>query len=244
MKIRLLALILLIISFITTGSATAQASGDELMERMRLSLPTMPITISGELQSRDRRGNIVRVTPVEMMLAWGSFVPHAEYTVFDRFGAVQERVRIEWPRHGDMRHTWWTGPELEEQPLQDLSQLVDGLDLSWSDLSLAFLWWDGARRVGSERVRGRFCEIVELPAPPHAGLAFDRVRLWIDPEVNLLMRADTLDRRGRRMRRIEVRSLRKIDDIWMIQNLDILTADNRERVTLRVRDVEDTGTFR
>ncbi len=232
-------LLWLAVGLLAPGAAMAQQlTGDELMERVRLSLPTVPLHISGELQSRDRRGNIVRVTPVEMRLAWGDFVPHAEYTVFDRFGAVRERLRIEWPAPGTMRHTWWTGSPLEEQELTDLSQLVDGLEVSWSDLSLTFLWWKGARRVGSERVRGRVCEIVELPVPADAGLAFERVRLWIDPEVNLLMRADTLDRRGRMIRRIEVRSLRKIDEIWMIQNLDILSRDSRERVTLRVRDVE------
>lgn len=220
------------------GVADAHLTGDELMERVRLSLPAAPLQISGELQSRDRRGNIVRVTPVEMRLAWGDFVPHAEYTIFDRFGATQERLRVEWPSPGVTHHTWWTGSPLEERPLMDLSQAVNGLDLSWSDLSLTFLWWEGARRVGSERVRGRSCEIVEIPAPPDAGVTFDLVRLWIDPEVNLLMRADTLDQRGRMIRRIEVRSLRKIDDIWMIQNLDILSRDSRDRVTLRVRDLD------
>ncbi len=223
------------------GIAAAQLTGDELMQRVRFSLPTVPLLISGELQSRDRRGNIVQVNPIEMRLAWGDTVPHAEYSVLDRFGAVQERVRIEWPAYGQTQQRWWTGAPLEEQPLTDLSQLVEGLELSWSDLSLTFLWWEGARRVGSERVRGRATEIVEIPAPADAELAFDRVRLWIDPEVNLLMRADTLDRRGRMIRRIEVRSLRKIDEIWMIQNLDILSRDSRERITLRVRDVEEAG---
>lgn len=235
---RQLNLLFITLCLALPGIAWAQLTGDELMQRVRLSLPTVPLLISGELQSRDRRGNIVQISPLEMRLAWGDTVPHAEYSVLDRFGAVRERVRIEWPAYGETQQRWWTGSPLEEQPLTDLSQLVEGLELSWSDLSLTFLWWEGARRVGSERVRGRATEIVEIPAPAGAELAFDRVRLWIDPEVNLLMRADTLDRRGRMIRRIEVRSLRKIDEIWMIQNLDILSRESRERITLRVREVE------
>jgi negative regulator of sigma E activity len=122
--------------------------------------------------------------------------------------------------------------------LEDLNRSIAGLDLDWADLSLSFLWWDGARVIGSERVRGRFCHIVDLKAPEGQVSRYAGVRLWIDPETSLLMQADAYDARNRPVRRLQVKSLRKIDDIWMVQNLDIFTQPSRDRVTLRVRNVK------
>ncbi len=225
-------------SFLLPIGLPEARGGDELMAQVRAALPTIPLQLSGELQSRDRRGNIVRVTPVEMNLDWGAAIPQAQYMVLDRFGATQEKLHVKWPDRATPEFSWWSGDPLTEQSLADLDQSIAGLDLTWADLSWSFLWWDGARRIGSERVRGRYCEIVELPAPADQGYSFEAVRLWIDPAVGLFMRADTVDRRGRTLRRIEVRSLQRIDDLWMIQNLDLLNQQTRERVTLRIRDLE------
>lgn len=225
-------------SFLLPIGLPEAEGGDELMAQVRAALPTIPLQLSGELQSRDRRGNIVRVTPVEMNLDWGAATPQAQYMVLDRFGATQEKLHVKWPDRATPEFSWWSGDPLTEQSLADLDQSIAGLDLTWADLSWSFLWWDGARRIGSERVRGRYCEIVELPAPADQGYSFEAVRLWIDPGVGLFMRADTVDRRGRTLRRIEVRSLQRIDDLWMIQNLDLLNQQTRERVTLRIRDLE------
>lgn len=214
------------------------ADGDQLMARVRAALPYIPLRINGELQSRDRRGNIVRVTPVEMELDWGAATPTALYIIRDRFGSELERLRISWALDGGAVYEYAQGDPPESAPLNDLNQSISGLDLDWADLSLSFLWWSGARIVGSERVRGRFCHIVDLQAPVNEVGRYTGVRLWIDPETSLLMQADAYDASTRLARRLQVKSLRKIDDIWMVQNLDIFTPSSRERVTLRVRKLK------
>lgn len=209
-----------------------------LLDQVRAALPTVPLRVEGELQARDRRGNITRIAPVELDLNWGAPVPQAVYTVFDRFGSVQERMTVEWPEPGLARWSLERGDPPELVPDPDWAATVAGFDLTWADLSLSFLWWAGGRWVGSERIRGRLCEIIELTAPEDAATAYAGVRLWIDPETALLLQADALDRRGRAVRRVQVRSLRKIDEMWMVQNLDIYNHATRERVTLRVRDLD------
>ncbi len=212
--------------------------GEQLMMQVRMALPYHPLRISGELQSRDRRGNIVRVNPVEMQLEWGAEPPTALYMVRDRFGTETERLRISWRPGQPAEYTHARGDPPEPEPLDDLNQSIDGLNLNWADLSLSFLWWPEARVIGSERVRGRFCHIVDLTAPEGEATQYAGVRLWIDPETSLLMQADAYDERNRPIRRLQVKSLRKIDELWMVQNLDILDHRTRERVTLRVRDLE------
>ena len=234
---RLLAAVVFV--FGASRPAAGQApDGDQIMMQVRAALPYVPLRITGELQSRDRRGQIVRVTPVEMELDWGAQQPTALYIIRDRFGAEQERLRIAWPADGPPEYAYARGDPAEEAPLEDLNRSIAGLDLDWADLSLSFLWWNGARVIGSERVRGRFCHIVDLKAPEGQVSRYAGVRLWIDPETSLLMQADAYDARNRPVRRLQVKSLRKIDDIWMVQNLDIFTQPSRDRVTLRVRNVK------
>lgn len=233
--ILVLAAVLLLAPLLSPARA---GDGDALMMQLRAALPYIPLRIRGDLQTRDRRGNIVRVNPVEMRVDWGAEPPTALYMVHDRFGNELERLQIAWPPGDAPEYTYAQGDPPVETDLEDLNRSIAGLDLDWADLSLSFLWWDGARVIGSERVRGRYCTIVELPAPEDQVSQYAFVRLWIDPEINLLMQADAYDARRRLARRMQVKSLRKIDEVWMIQNLDIFSGATGERVTLRVRDLK------
>jgi hypothetical protein len=226
---------------------TLTAVGDEaaqLMREVRAALPDFPVEISGELQARDRRGTIVRVLNLDMQLDWGGIPATAEYLVRDRFGDPLERLSLQWPVMGGLPAASWAAGEGELQPFPDLNTSIAGLDLHWADVTLTFLWWNNGRIRGQERIRGRYCTIIELPAPEgqvrEGGQVprYAKVRLWIDPETKLLMQADALDQRGRVLRRIQVKSLQKIDDLWMIQNLDMFNYQTRERITLRVRSLD------
>lgn len=212
--------------------------GDLLMAQVRAALPAIPMRITGDLQSRDRRGNIVRVNEVEMILDWGGAVPSAEYIIRDRFGAERERFKASWPLGEDPVYVYATGDPPKEQVLAHLSQPLLGLDMTWADLSLSFLWWSGARTVGAERVRGRYCYIVDLPAPPNEREEIGGLRLWVDADVFLLMQVDTYDKNSQLQRRMQIKSLRKLNDYWMVQNLDIHNHQTRERITLRVRKLQ------
>lgn len=199
--------------------------GEILMRQLRAALPVTPLRLAGELQSRDRRGDMVRTAPVEMIWHWGGPEPWAEYVLRDRFGSEVDRVRVSWP--------------IEKTEKWDrLFQPLPGLDLTWADLTLSFLWWEGATVIGSERVRGRYSYVLDVPAPEETGGIYAGMRLWIDPDTSLLMQADAYDHRDRIVRRLQVKSIRKIDDLWMVQNLEILNPATRERVTLRVRQVQ------
>lgn len=205
--------------------------------RVRAALPRQPLTLYGELQSRDRQGNIIRVNPIEMTWRWGADRPSAEYVVQDRFGGDLERLLVTLPMGEPSEFLFMEGDAADWTPLTDLNRSMAGLDLDWADVSLSYLWWRNARIVGSERVRGRFCYIVDLRAPPDEVSRYAGVRIWVDPELALLMQVDAYDARNRPIRRMQVKSLHKLDDLWMIQNIELVNHATRERVTLRVRRI-------
>lgn len=212
--------------------------GDEVMDRLRSVLPTVPLHIQADLQVRDRKGRIVRAHPVEMTLDWGGAIPSARYIVRDGFGTEQERFTVSWPPEGTPQFEYAKGDPPESQPLETANQSVAGLDLTWNDLSLSFLWWHGAQTVGAEKVRSRFCYIVDLPAPVGQADQVGGMRLWIDANAYLLLQADVYDARNRLQRRLQVKNLRKLDGVWMVQNLDIFNYATRGRLTLRVREMD------
>ncbi|MCX6998426.1 MAG: outer membrane lipoprotein-sorting protein [Kiritimatiellaeota bacterium] len=67
------------------------------------------------------------------------------------------------------------------------------------------------------------------------------IRLWIEAQVRVLLQAETCDVRGQRLRALRVKSFKKIQDLWMIQDLEVETYPARHRTLLRVQEVRRSG---
>jgi hypothetical protein len=127
---------------------------------------------------------------------------------------------------------------------------VQGTDVSWTDLSLSFLWWRNGSVVATNDVRGRRCYVVEAPAPPSAAretapgetAPYRSVRLWIDAEIRMLLQAEGLNASGRTVRRLWVKSFRKVNDTWMIKDLEVQEANSGRRTKLVVLEVNGDST--
>ena len=83
-----------------------------------------------------------------------------------------------------------------------------GSDFTWSDLSLAFLWWPGGTTRQLEMKLNRECYAVDLPAPAGTTGGIARMRLWIDAKMYALFQADAYDAGGALRKRLRVEALR------------------------------------
>lgn len=225
--------------------ALAVATGQPTMPEARtllndviLALPDIPLRVTGELSARSR-GNAPDIRKgVEMLLDWQADPPTARYTLRDAFGGPLSHLAITWtqPRTPDYRY--FEGYPLRAAPLPDLVAPIPGTDISWMDLSLSFLWWPNAQTVGREDVRGQSCWVVDIPAPDaFAGCA--GVRLWISPRINIMLKAEAYDPNNKPMRRFEVKSFKRINNRWVIKDIELTSLPARTRTVLRVRNVED-----
>jgi hypothetical protein len=221
------------------AAALPDAAG--LMDSVIRSLPVVPVTVRGQIVSRKPGGGAERTLNVEMRLDWHGRTPSAKYTIRDAFGDNLSGLNIRWPEPGRQEFRYFRGDSLVGTPLDDLYERVEGTDISWADLSLAFLWWEDGKTVGAERVKGRFCYIVDLPAPSGRGAAYAGVRLWIDPQIHILLRAMAYDGAGQAVKLLEVKSFRKVGNVWVVQNLDVQSLPGRHKTTLRVREAEYPG---
>jgi hypothetical protein len=213
----------------------------ELIRGVVAALPDVPVLIQAQLQSKDRRGVIEGVLNAEMRLDWYGQPPTAEYLIRDAFGAEREGLRLTWAEAGPPAFHYTRGTPPVAEKLPDLYRPIEGTDISWVDLSLSFLWWPGGRTVGLEKIKGRLCYIVELPAPPGEAGGYAGVRLWIEPRIHMLLQAAGYDAGGEVLRLVEVKSFKKVRDLWLIQNLDVQTFPGRHRTSLRVRQVAISG---
>jgi hypothetical protein len=81
---------------------------------------------------------------------------------------------------------------------------------------------------------------VRVPAPEPRG-ACAEARLWVDRHVFALLEAEARDAEGRPLRRLSVKSLRKMDGQWTLQDLEVRTPAAGTRTRLHVRESRRIG---
>ncbi len=198
---------------------------------VRGQLPRQPTWIKGWLSTDSQP-----MLNVDILLDLGDDPPKARYTLRDAFGKDLEEVTIR--RETDRIHLFYRrGSTFEEASPPDLFAPIRNTAMSWGDLSLAFLWWEGGEIIGRDEVRGQECVVIEVAAPDDEAGMYDFVRIWIDRQHRMLLQAEGYNANAERIRRMQVRSFRKIDDEWMVKDIVIRRYPGIMRTNLRVRDM-------
>lgn len=233
-----LRLILLLPLYLAVAPLPAVSAMNPELQSVIAVLPDVPMVVQGDLIRRDARGRVSQTYRVEMVLDWKAETPTARYTIRDAFGESLQHLSIAWPAGGAPEYQYFEGNPLRAQPVPPLNQPILDTDLNWLDLSLSFLWWPGGQTRGSEKVRGRECHVIDIPAPPGLVEAFDGVRLWVYKEIGIVLRAEGYRNGGELKRRMEVKSFKKIRDRWIIKDIDFQSFPEKTRTTLLVRDAD------
>ncbi|NKB25803.1 MAG: outer membrane lipoprotein-sorting protein [Kiritimatiellae bacterium] len=213
------------------------SKADTLLLRTRQQLPRVPLHIEAELKSKKRSGSLKKRMYLDMSINWGGKPPTAIYRIQDGFGTPIEQMEITWETNNQPTYVYYKGGDLELETLPDLYGPVADTDFSWIDLSFSFLWWKGGEIVRTEKVKGRRCVVIDVLAPTK-GAIYHSTRLWIDPEVYAVLQVDAYDKDGTAIRRVKVKSFKKINDIWTIKDLDIYRFPSKHKTTLRVKNIE------
>ena len=221
---------------------TNRPSAQDLLDAVVARLPADPLRMTGDLIVRKRHGIVVRQLGFELSVNWGKQPAVATYTVRDAFGSDLEQLTITREPGKEPRFQYSAGSPLQPRSLPDLYAPIQGSDISWMDLALSFLWWKGGAVARGDEVLGRPCHVVEVPAPTsgaQAGALYGRARLWVDKELNMLLQAEGVGTDGRVIRRLWVKSFKKIDDRWMIKDLEVQQFPSLHRTKLTISDVKE-----
>ena len=107
-------------------------------------------------------------------------------------------------------------------------------DVTWSDLTLDYLWWDDFSFDGEregETVHGQVCSVVVMRKGDRM------VRVWIDRKTGALMQAEESSA-GKPVRRLWGTRIRKFGDRWMANVLEVETMGSGHRTKITVEKLK------
>lgn len=214
----------------------------QLLEGVRAQLPHDPVTITGELTVRKRKGTVTATLGFEMFLNLGIDPATARYTIRDAFGTELEQLTVTRQTGQEPRFEYTVGSQLSASNLPSLFKPIQNTDIGWMDLTLSFLWWPEGALIRTEERRSRPCFVVKLLCPASYGRRevdgqYSKVLLWIDEKLYIVLQAEAYDSDEKLVRRLWVKSFKKINDRWMIKDMEVESFPSTHRTRLRVREV-------
>ncbi len=109
-----------------------------------------------------------------------------------------------------------------------------GTDVTWSDITLDYLWWDDfaydAEREG-ETVHGQICTVIVMKKGERS------VRVWVDRKTGALMQAEEW-KGGEAVRRLWGRRIKKFGDRWMANEMEVETIGSGHRTKITVEELK------
>ena len=109
-----------------------------------------------------------------------------------------------------------------------------GTDVTWSDLTLDYLWWDDvsfdAEREG-ETVHGQVCTVIVMKKDER------QVRVWVDRKTGALMQAEEM-KDGKAVRRLWGTRLKKFGERWMANVMEVETVGSGHRTKITVEELK------
>ena len=197
-------MIAILASFLLSTNATPH----ELVANCRAMIPAN-VELSGRIILRNRKG-----------------IPQAEHDyVLSRSNSVTRLVIDGKPQEA---------PQANRTIEQSNNRTICNTDVTWSDLTLDYLWWDDfsfdAAREG-ESVHGQVCAVVVMKKGERT------VRVWVDRKTGALMQAEEFAG-GKPVRRLWGTRIKKFGERWMANVLEVETIGSGHRTKITVEELK------
>ncbi|WP_372795921.1 outer membrane lipoprotein-sorting protein [Pontiella sp.] len=215
MKNILLAGTLLLSSFCF---AAEQPSADHILGMVQKKLPSRPLKLTGKLKAKAKNG-FTKSYPVTMELDWHAEPATAHYKI------DSEELTITW--QGDTPN--YTFSKAGQAPTSEIL----GTGFTWADLSFAVLWWPDSKLVGEDKKLNRDTYIIDVPVPGSENI----MRLWIDQYMGMVMEMQTLDKTEKQLTRLKIKSIKKMDEMWIAKDLELSDRKSGKKTTLTISDL-------
>ena len=176
-------------------------------------------------------------TPHELVATCRSMVPadvelSGRIVLRSRKGIVKAEHGYTLVRSNAVTRLSVDGRELS--PAADGGGQIMGTDVTWSDLTLDYLWWGDVsfdKEREGETVHGQVCAVVVMR---NGGRT---VRIWIDRKTGALMQAEEFDG-DRPLRRLWGTRLKKFGDRWMANVMEVETVGSGHRTKITVEELK------
>lgn len=215
-------------------ASTDELEGQRLAARLRESPPQEEMTLRGRLSIRDADGNLqdlpfqfktsisssnwltlYRCSPLGAKTYYPLAVIHAP-----------DRPNTYWEAKSDSPDSWVLLGDKGPQTI------FAGSDFSMADLGLEFLHWPRQRVIKTEMRKNRSCHVLESSKPTPGPGEYRRVVSWLDVESGGLIMAEAYDGQNKLLKEFSVNSMKKVDERWQVQQMEIRNVQTRSRTRL------------
>lgn len=107
-------------------------------------------------------------------------------------------------------------------------------DVTWSDITLDYLWWDDAsfdEECDGESINGQACKVIVLKKDGRM------IKAWINEKYGALMQAEEWQD-GKPHRRLWGTRLKKFGDRWMANVMEVETLGSGHRTKITVEEMK------
>ena len=176
-------------------------------------------------------------TPRELVASCRTMIPsdvelRGRIVLRNRKGIVKAEHDYTLSRSNSVTRLSVDGKSLE--PEESREGPILGTDVTWSDLTLDYLWWDDfsfdSEREG-ESVHGQVCAVVVMKKGDR------RVRVWVDRKTGALMQAEEFDG-VKPLRRLWGTRIKKFGDRWMANVMEVETVGSGHRTKITVEELK------
>lgn len=208
----------------------------QILAFAREQLPKEPIRMNGSLKERAPNGFVKKELTVEMDLNWGANPATATYRIRDEKTGLFQTLEIQWLPDGPVfqysETCDATGVNGTDVAGFNPDSEIDGLGVTWADLSFSFLWRPDAQTVQTDKKLGKDCYVISVPRGDN------HLLLWIEQQTGRMLGAKEENADGRTVKEIKVVSVKEFDQLWMVKDLDIIRPSENRRTSLRIDNVE------
>lgn len=112
----------------------------------------------------------------------------------------------------------------ENVPIERYGDSVRGMAINYEDLSLRFTYWPNPQMIGAETIKTAKCWIVRVVNPDGKG-PYGVVDLWVHQGSGGVARMDAYDPKANLVKRFQVISVQKANDITILKEMRIEAFD-------------------
>lgn len=200
------------------GKPISQLNADEVLQLVRYSYTTYNRNFTGEL-----RMGVTKKVEFQLGLKPDS--------ISYLFNEPAQIIFLETKNRSFTLLEGIGGAPMKPVSPSKFDEKIRGTDVTYDDLSMRFLYWPNAKIVREEKLKGRNCILLSIPNPDGAG-AYASVDVWIDKMSGGMVKMIGRDKSDRPIRRFEVLSGKKFDDVWMVNHIRIETVSGPSGSTL------------
>ena len=207
--------------------------GKQLAWAQRDMAPESDRELDGWLKLRDDEGRRIEI-PFRLKVHIDGLYWESIYHAPGNAERQTERVKIR--RHPIEGAQYWKSlGETEDYHPATIDERYGpfaGADFFPADLGLEFFYWSDQKWEGSDRRKGRKCDVVVSSPAPNDNSSYSKVRSWIDHETQGLIAAEAYDLSGKEWKEFSIRRFKKVDGVWRLREIEILDQqkDTRTRI--------------